>query len=53
MEEPIADPTLYPGSSPDAPCVAPNGHWIAFNRKVKRGDGTSVNQIFIAPIPLP
>jgi len=50
--ERITDPTLYPGCSPDALCVAPNGQWITFNRKLNRGDGTSVNQIFIAAIPL-
>ena len=50
--EQITDPTLYPGRSPDALCVAPNGQWIAFNRSLNRGDGVSVNQIFIAAIPL-
>jgi len=53
QSERITDATLYPGSAPDALCVAPNGQWIAFNRKVNRGDGTTVNQIFTAPIPLP
>ena len=44
----ITDPDLYPGRSPDALCVAPNGRWIAFNRKL---DG-SVNQVFIAAAPV-
>ena len=47
--ERITDPDLYPGRAPDALCVAPNGQWIAFNRK----PNGSVNQIFIAPISLP
>jgi hypothetical protein len=49
----ITDPTLYPGRAPSALCVAPNGQWIAFNRSLDRGDGVSVNQIFIATLPLP
>ncbi|MBP7050625.1 MAG: DUF3748 domain-containing protein [Phycisphaerae bacterium] len=53
VSERITDASLYPGSSPDALCVAPNGQWVAFNRKVNRADGVSVNQIFIVPIPLP
>jgi len=53
QSERITDAALYPGSAPDALCVAPNGQWIAFNRKVNRPDGTAVNQIFTAPIPLP
>ena len=48
----ITDPTLYPGRSPNALCVAPNGQWIAFNRSLDRGDGVFVNQIFVAAIPL-
>ena len=48
QSERITDADLYPGRAPDALCVAPNGQWIAFNRKL---DG-SVNQIFIAPLPL-
>ncbi|MBN1506103.1 MAG: hypothetical protein JW955_04615, partial [Sedimentisphaerales bacterium] len=51
--ERITDPTLYPGRSPDALCVAPNGQWIAFNRSLDRGDGVFVNQIFVRAIPLP
>ena len=51
--ERITDPTLYPGCSPDALCVAPNGRWIAFNRSLNRGDGVSVNHIFIAAVPTP
>lgn len=49
----ITDPTLYPGRSPSALCVAPNGKWIAFNRSLNRGDGVFVNQIFITAIPEP
>jgi len=50
--ERITDPALYPGRSPNALCVAPNGQWIAFNRSLDRGDGVFVNQIFIRAIPL-
>jgi hypothetical protein len=50
--ERITDPALYPGRSPDALCVAPNGKWVAFNRSLAREDGVSVNQIFIAAVPL-
>jgi len=52
QSERITDPALYPGRSPDALCVAPNGQWIAFNRSLNRGDGTNVNQVFVAPLPL-
>ncbi len=47
----ITDPMLYPGRSPNALCVAPNGQWIAFNRSLDRGDGAFVNQIFLAALP--
>ncbi len=45
----LTDPDLYPGASPDALCVSPNGQWIAFNRSFDRGDGVNVKQIYIAP----
>ncbi|MCB9769751.1 MAG: DUF3748 domain-containing protein [Candidatus Omnitrophica bacterium] len=46
----ITDPTLYPGIPPDALCVSPDGQWIAFNRKLDRGDGVTLNQVFIVAI---
>lgn len=49
----LTDPTLYPGRSPDALCVSPDGRWIAFNRSLDRGDGVFVNQVFITPTPEP
>ena len=53
VSERLTDPTLYPGRAPNALCVAPDGRWIAFNRGLDRGDGVSVNQIFITAIPEP
>ncbi len=49
----LTDPTLYPGAAPDALCVAPNGQWVAFNRKLAGEGSTQVNQIFIVAIPAP
>ena len=44
----ITDPDLYPGATPDALCVAPDGGKIAFTRKLDGGAGAPVHQIFVA-----
>jgi len=49
----ITDPTLYPGRSPDALCVAPDGQWVAFSRSLPpRGTDPNLtaNQIFIVRV---
>jgi hypothetical protein len=44
----ITDQTLFPGASPDALVVSPDGNWVAFNRSLG-----GVNQIFITSVPEP
>lgn len=44
----LTDPDLYPGISPNAIVVSPDGQWVAFNRSI-----SGVNQIFITPTPEP